>query len=50
MRYLLAILLPWLSFFTMGKIFQGILCLILHDQHDRLAAGGDLGGYFGLEL
>jgi TM2 domain-containing membrane protein YozV len=29
MRYLLALFLPWLTFFTMGKIFQGILCLIL---------------------
>ena len=29
MRYLIALLLPWLAFFTMGKIIQGILCLIL---------------------
>jgi len=29
MRFLLALFLPWLTFFTMGKIFQGILCLIL---------------------
>lgn len=29
MRYLIALFLPWLSFFTMGKVFQGILCLIL---------------------
>ena len=29
MRYLIALLLPWLTFFTMGKIIQGILCLIL---------------------
>jgi TM2 domain-containing membrane protein YozV len=28
-RYLLAILLPWVSFFTMGKIGQGFLCLLL---------------------
>jgi TM2 domain-containing membrane protein YozV len=26
---LLAILLPWLSFFLRGKIIQGILCLFL---------------------
>ena len=26
---LIAILLPWLSFFLRGKIFTGILCLIL---------------------
>ncbi|MDX2359476.1 MAG: YqaE/Pmp3 family membrane protein [Crocinitomicaceae bacterium] len=26
---LLAILLPWLSFFLRGKIFAGIICLIL---------------------
>lgn len=29
MRYLIAIFVPWVAFFTMGKIFQGILCLIL---------------------
>jgi uncharacterized membrane protein YqaE (UPF0057 family) len=29
MRYLIALLFPWITFFTMGKIFQGILCLIL---------------------
>lgn len=29
MRYLIAIFLPWLTFFTMGKVFQGILCLVL---------------------
>ena len=29
MRYLIAIFLPWLAFFTMGKVFQGILCLVL---------------------
>lgn len=29
MLYLPAILLPWVSFFTMGKIGQGFLCLIL---------------------
>jgi uncharacterized membrane protein YqaE (UPF0057 family) len=29
MRYIIALLLPWLTFFTMGKVFQGILCLIL---------------------
>ncbi len=29
MRYLVALIFPWLTFFTMGKIFQGILCLIL---------------------
>jgi uncharacterized membrane protein YqaE (UPF0057 family) len=29
MRYLIALLLPWLTFFTMGKVFQGIICLIL---------------------
>jgi TM2 domain-containing membrane protein YozV len=26
---LIAILLPWLSFFLRGKIFTGILCLIV---------------------
>ncbi len=29
MRYLLALFLPWVVFLTMGKIGQGILCLIL---------------------
>lgn len=29
MRLLLAIFLPWLQFFTIGKPFSGILCLIL---------------------
>jgi uncharacterized membrane protein YqaE (UPF0057 family) len=29
MRYLVALFLPWLVFFTMGKVGQGILCLIL---------------------
>jgi uncharacterized membrane protein YqaE (UPF0057 family) len=29
MRYLLALLFPWAVFFTMGKIGQGILCLLL---------------------
>ena len=29
MRYLIAILLPWVAFFTMGKIGQGFLCLLL---------------------
>lgn len=29
MRYILALFCPWLTFFTMGKIFQGFLCLIL---------------------
>jgi uncharacterized membrane protein YqaE (UPF0057 family) len=26
---LIAVLIPWLSFFLRGKIFTGILCLIL---------------------
>ena len=29
MRYLVALFLPWLAFFTMGQVFSGILCLIL---------------------
>jgi uncharacterized membrane protein YqaE (UPF0057 family) len=29
MRLLLAILLPWLQFFTIGRPFAGIICLIL---------------------
>lgn len=28
-RLLIAFLLPWLNFFTIGKPIQGILCLIL---------------------
>lgn len=29
MRYLIAILLPWLAFFTIGKPISAIVCLIL---------------------
>ncbi|MEQ1712125.1 MAG: YqaE/Pmp3 family membrane protein [Hyphomicrobium sp.] len=29
MRYVLALFLPWLPFFTMGKPLQGIFCLLL---------------------
>lgn len=29
MRYLIALFFPWITFFTMGKIGQGLLCLIL---------------------
>jgi uncharacterized membrane protein YqaE (UPF0057 family) len=29
MRYVLALFFPWAVFFTMGKIGQGILCLLL---------------------
>lgn len=29
MRLLIAFLFPWLTFFTIGKPFAGILCLIL---------------------
>jgi len=29
MRLIIALLLPFLVFFTIGKPFQGILCLIL---------------------
>jgi uncharacterized membrane protein YqaE (UPF0057 family) len=29
MRYIIALFLPWLAFFTMGKPFSGIICLIL---------------------
>ncbi len=29
MRLLLALLLPWLQFFTIGRPFAGIVCLIL---------------------
>ncbi|PQJ88444.1 YqaE/Pmp3 family membrane protein [Aliivibrio sifiae] len=29
MRLLLALLLPWLQFFTIGCPFSGIICLIL---------------------
>lgn len=29
MRLILAILLPWLNFFTIGKPVSGIICLIL---------------------
>ncbi|QIW16117.1 proteolipid membrane potential modulator [Pasteurellaceae bacterium RH1A] len=29
MRLLIAFLLPWLTFFTIGRPFAGIICLIL---------------------
>ena len=29
MRYLLALILPWLSLILQGKIISGIICLIL---------------------
>lgn len=29
MRLLLAILLPWFQFFTIGRPFAGIICLLL---------------------
>ena len=29
MRLLVAFLLPWLTFFTIGRPFSGIICLIL---------------------
>ena len=29
MRYVIALFLPWLSFFTMGMPISGIVCLIL---------------------
>ncbi len=29
MRYLLALFFPFMVFFTMGKVGQGIICLIL---------------------
>lgn len=29
MRLILAILLPWLQFFTIGKPIAGVICLIL---------------------
>jgi uncharacterized membrane protein YqaE (UPF0057 family) len=29
MRYVLALFLPWLAFFTMGMVLSGIVCLIL---------------------
>ena len=29
MRYLLALCFPWLAFFTIGKVGQGLLCLLL---------------------
>ena len=29
MRLIIAILLPWLAFFTIGRPFAGIFCLVL---------------------
>lgn len=29
MRFLIALLLPWLTFFTIGRPIAGIICLVL---------------------
>ncbi|MBN6074597.1 YqaE/Pmp3 family membrane protein [Aggregatibacter actinomycetemcomitans] len=29
MRFIIALILPWLTFFTIGRPFSGIICLIL---------------------
>jgi len=29
LRLILALLIPWFVFFTMGKLVQGIICLVL---------------------
>ncbi len=29
LRLILALLIPWLNFFTIGKPIQGVICLIL---------------------
>ncbi|MGH6851804.1 MAG: YqaE/Pmp3 family membrane protein [Methylocella sp.] len=29
MRYLIALLVPWLAFFMMGRVFSGIICFAL---------------------
>lgn len=29
MRFLIALLLPWLTFFTIGRPIAGVICLIL---------------------
>lgn len=29
MRFLIALVLPWLTFFTIGKPIAGIICLVL---------------------
>jgi uncharacterized membrane protein YqaE (UPF0057 family) len=29
MRFLIALILPWLSFFTIGRPLAGIVCLVL---------------------
>ena len=30
MMILICFIAPWLAFFLRGKVFQGILCIILH--------------------
>ena len=50
MRYILALLLPWLTFFTMGKVFQGFLLPHSAADRDRMVAGDDLGVFRHLEL
>ena len=29
MRFVIALVLPWLTFFTIGRPFAGVICLIL---------------------
>ena len=43
MRLILALLLPWLQFFTIGRPFAGIFCLILQIT---LAGSQRLSGRF----
>ena len=44
MRLLIALLLPWLQFFTIGRPIAGIICLIAATHTYRLAAGRHLVG------
>ncbi|MCV9967335.1 hypothetical protein OIU34_36480 [Pararhizobium sp. BT-229] len=44
MRLLLAIILPWLQFFTIGRPIAGDHLPDPADYPDRLGSGGDLVG------
>jgi hypothetical protein len=44
MRLLIAFLLPWLTFFTIGRPITGIICLVLQSDSYRMDSGDHLGG------
>jgi len=45
MRFLLALLLPWLQFFTIGKPISGLVCLLLQLTVIGWGTGAPFAGY-----